>query len=323
MVLGEHRASRHRCHPDRCFVHLRELLENRACILAANASARDDDRRAGLVHRIGRPRDQCRIGDRAAADLRRRNRRAGSVPVVDWHGDEHGAARCLHGHVVGAQDGERHVLGTGRFVRVHLTKGCGNSRRPLGVEERVVGENAARLLACGDDQRRLVAKGGEDVAERMAGAGRRMEVHEGGTAAHLGETVRHADDHTLLQAQDVLEVLRHVAEQRQLGRAGVSEQRGHAEIAQQRHDGIAHGRPFRAGEFFDIEAARGHGLGLFFGAIQHEAALSQRITYAKTLVGEFRCAALSAAARLRPTKRRGDEDADERDEGCAGRVQRR
>ena len=81
----------------------------------------------------------------------------------------------------------------------------------------------ARLLAGGDDQRRAVLVRGEDVAHRVADAGRRVQVDEGGVARRLRVAVGHADHDRFLQAEHVAEVGGEVEEQRQLGRARVAE----------------------------------------------------------------------------------------------------
>jgi len=68
-----------------------------------------------------------------------------------------------------------------------------------------------------------------------------MQVDDGGVAGGLGVAFRHADHGGLLQAEDVAEVVRKRAKQRQLGRAGIAEHGRGAERAQQLQDGVAHG----------------------------------------------------------------------------------
>ena len=48
------------------------------------------------------------------------------------------------------------------------------------------------------DQRRRVAKRGENVAERVAKARGRMQVHKGGVARALRIAIGHGDDHRFL-----------------------------------------------------------------------------------------------------------------------------
>jgi hypothetical protein len=121
-------------------------------------------------------------------------------------------------------------------------------RHPRGVavgQQRLQRHQGARLLARGDHERRLVGLRGEDRAHRVADARRGVEVHERGPPARLRVAVGHADRDALVQAEHVAEVLRELLEERQLGRAGVAEHRGHALLAQEREGGLAdagHGR---------------------------------------------------------------------------------
>jgi hypothetical protein len=105
----------------------------------------------------------------------------------------------------------------------------------------VEGQDRARLLAGDDHQRRAVAIGGEQVAERVADPDRGMQVDQGGVAGRLGEAVGHPDRDRFLQRQDIVEVVREIAEHRQLGRAGIAEDPRHPELAQQREYGFADG----------------------------------------------------------------------------------
>src|SRR4029453_89019 len=97
-------------------------------------------------------------------------------------------------------------------------------------------KDGARLLACGDDERRAIPVRGEDVAHRMPHTYGGMEIDECRVTSRLRIAVRHPHDDRLLQAEDVAEVLREVPEQRQLGRAWVAEDRRDPEGAQQVED---------------------------------------------------------------------------------------
>jgi len=99
-------------------------------------------------------------------------------------------------------------------------------RRRLGVREiRLEQEHLARLLAGGDDERRLVLERGAQVAHRVPEADAGVEVDERRPARRLGEAVGHRDHRGLLEAEDVPEVRRVVREERLLGRAEVPEDR--------------------------------------------------------------------------------------------------
>ena len=67
-----------------------------------------------------------------------------------------------------------------------------------------------------------------------------MQVHQRGAARHLCVAVGHRHDHAFLQAQHVAKVRRPVAEHAQLGGAGVAEDGGHAERAQQMEGRLPH-----------------------------------------------------------------------------------
>ena len=153
-------------------------------------------------------------------------------PVVDRHRDEGRPAGRLHRHVIGARDRRRHVLGA-RRLDAEFDIGPRKFRGALGIEKGLQRQDAARLLARGDHQRRLVAVRGVDVAERVADAGRRMQIDEAGVAGGLGVAIGHADHGGLLQAQHVVDIVGPVAQERQFGRAGIAEHLPDAERAQQ------------------------------------------------------------------------------------------
>ncbi|MFO1400476.1 MAG: hypothetical protein U1F30_04575 [Steroidobacteraceae bacterium] len=232
MPLGEGVARGEGRRPDRRLVALGERDDLLPGVIARDSGAGDDHRPGALRQRGGDACQRLGIALHLLADRARGEGLAGAVPVVDGDGDEGGPARRLHRHVVRPGDGRRHVLGPRRLAGP-LHVGAREFSGPLRVQEGLVRQDRPGLLAGRDDQRRLVAVGGEQVAERVADAGSRMQVDQRGPARCLGEAVGHAEDHGLLQPQHVAEALGEVAEHRQLGGAGVAEDRGEAEAAQQ------------------------------------------------------------------------------------------
>ncbi len=221
-----------RAHPHRGAATLRHLHGKIHRLRAIDARSDHEGWRLA----VGESRDQrvhrIRIGSDLAADAARVDRLRLVGPVVDRHRDERRAAGRLHRGVVGPRDGRGHVLGPRRFDAV-FDIGAWEFRGAFGVEECLQRQNAAGLLAGGDHHRRLVAMRGIDVAERMADAGGRVQVDEGGIAGRLGIAVGHADDGGFLQPQHVLDVIRPVAQEWQFGRARIAEHLLDAEAAQQ------------------------------------------------------------------------------------------
>ncbi len=185
--------------------------------------------------------DQRRVRMQQPAHRARRHGLARTLPVVDRNRDERGSARLLHRHVVGAGDRRRDVF-PARRLAAPLHVRIRQPGRVGGIQERLVRQDRSRLLAGGDDQRRAVPVGGEDVPHRVADARRRVQVDERRVTGGLREAVGHPHHHRLLQAQHVAEIVGEVLEQRQLGRPGIPEHRGHPELAQQADDGVANGR---------------------------------------------------------------------------------
>src|SRR6185312_16467507 len=110
-----------------------------------------------------------------------------------------------------------------------LDERTGKLGRPVGKQKRLEGQDRARLLARGDDERGLILEGREDIAQRVARTGRAVQVDHRGVARGLGESIRYADDDRFLQAQNVTEVGREIPKQRQLGGARVAEEGGDTE----------------------------------------------------------------------------------------------
>ena len=158
-------------------------------------------------------------------------------PVVDRHRDKGRPAGRLHRHVIGARDRRRDVFGARRLDR-EFDIGPRKFRRALGIQKRLQRQDAARLLARGDHQRRLVAVRGIDIAERVADAGGGMQIDKAGIAGGLGVAVGHADHGRFLQAQHIVDIVGPVGEERQFRRAGIAEHFLDAERAQQVERGL-------------------------------------------------------------------------------------
>ncbi|MGY3617600.1 hypothetical protein ACVJGD_003796 [Bradyrhizobium sp. USDA 10063] len=252
MPFGERAARREWARPHQGLGFLRDLDHEIDGLRAVDGGADHE----GRVLALGERRDQrlyrCRIGPDLAADLARLDRLGRPVPIVDRHRDEGRPAGRLHRDVIGARDRARHVLGPRRLdgpFHIRLREFGGT----FGIEEWLQRQDRARLLACGDHQRRLVAVGVEDIAERVSDAGRRMQIDEAGVPRRLGIAVRHADDGGFLQPQHVVDVVGPVAQERQFGRARIAEHLLDAESAQQAErrvldrDGFAVGGGWLAG----------------------------------------------------------------------------
>ena len=164
-----------------------------------------------------------------------------TLPVVHRQGDEDRAARRQPGEVGAVGERQRHVLGARRLV-APLDQRVRHPGRVAVGEVGLQGDLGARLLARGDQQRRVVGLGVEDRPHRVADPGRGVQVDDGGAAGGLGEAVGHPDHDRLLQAEHVAEVGREVGQHRQLGRAGVAEDRRHPLLAEEVERGLADGR---------------------------------------------------------------------------------
>ena len=240
MTLGEGTARRKRTGPDGGPGFLRHPHHQIDGLGAVDTGA-DDEGRALALRQRGHESPHCgRIGPKLAADLARLDRLRGTRPVVDRDRDERRPAGRLHRDVIGARDRRRHVLRPRRLdAEFHV--GLRKFRRALGIEESLQRQDRAGLLAGDDHERRLVAIGGEDIAERMADTGRGMKVDETGVAGRLRIAIGHADDGGFLQAEHVVDVVGPVAEERQFGRAGIAEDLFDAERAQQAEGGVLDG----------------------------------------------------------------------------------
>ena len=232
VILRKAVARGHRARPDRGLMALRQGDDLVPGIVTCDAGTGHDDRGAGAGQRARGLRQQIRVSHDPLADAARHDRHGQPVPVVHRHGDEGRAARRLHRRVVGARDGGRHVLGPRRFA-APLHVGLGELRGLSGEQEGLEGQEPARLLPGNDHQRSLIAEGREDVPERVADTGGRVQADQRGTAGGLRVAVRHPDRHRLLQAEDVAEILRKIPQHRQFGRSGIAEDRRQAKGPQE------------------------------------------------------------------------------------------
>ena len=130
------------------------------------------------------------------------------------------------------------VLGPRRLV-APLDERMRHPGRVAVGEVRLQRDQRADLVAGGDHERRVIRLGVEDRAHRVADAGRRVQVDQRRAAARLRVAVGHADDHRLLEPEDIREVVGIVLQHRQLGRAGVAEHRRHPVGAEDVEGGVA------------------------------------------------------------------------------------
>ena len=173
------------------------------------------------------------------------------VPVVHRDRHERRAPGRQRGVMDRAADRARDVLRARRLVTpLHV------GLRPDGGvavgQQRLVGDLSSDLLAGGDHQRRLVRHRVEDPADRVADPGRGVQVHVGRAAGRLRVPVRHPDDHKLLEAEDVREIVGKVGQHRQLGRAGVAENRRHPVGAEQVECRFSYGGHFAGGTLLAV-----------------------------------------------------------------------
>jgi hypothetical protein len=109
-----------------------------------------------------------------------------------------------------------HVLGAGRLERP--LDGRPGQRCRIGVgQQRLHCQCRAYLLARGDDQRAVPTGGVDDRAHRVTEAYRGVQVDQGGLPGQLGVDVGHADHRALVQAENVVEVLGEVGQERYFG----------------------------------------------------------------------------------------------------------
>ena len=232
--------------PDRQALALGEGDRRVPAAAGVDVGAGDQHRVGGAVEALGEDADRARVGDGAAVTWRAiASRGVGlvdlGVPVVHRQRDEDRAPRAA-----ARRGGRRGRARAGRPRRGRLVgpldQRVRHADRVAVGQVRLQGDLRARLLAGGDQQRRVVGLGVEDRPHRVADAGRGVQVGDRGPAGGLGEAVGHADHDRLLQAEHVAEVGGEVGEHRQLGRAGVAEHRRHPLGAEEVEARLADGR---------------------------------------------------------------------------------
>jgi hypothetical protein len=143
------------------------------------------------------------------------------------------------------REGVRNVLGP-RRLETRLDERVNDPGR---VAVRQVGlhrDLGAHLLPSGHHQGRVVRLGIEDRPHSVPHPRGRVQVDVGRAPGGLREAVRHPDRNRLLEPEDVPEVVRELGEHRQLGRAGVSEDRRHAVLPEELECDLADARHGRA-----------------------------------------------------------------------------
>ena len=239
VVLREAAAPGHRALPDRGVETLGELDRERPRTVLVHGSTDHQRRTTARVQRVGQAIERAGVGGKLDIDLTWLDRVRLHLPVIFGNRYEHRAARPLQGGMDGLGDRGGHVLAACRLDAPFDVGPWKLDGRARG-QKRIGREHGARLLAGDDDQRSLVAVGGEHAAQRVPDASGRMQVHQRSAARDLGIAVGHGHNHAFLQPQHIVEVLRPVAEHAQLGRARVAEDGGHAERAQQIEGRLPH-----------------------------------------------------------------------------------
>lgn len=131
------------------------------------------------------------------------------------------APGMLHGNPERLRDRGGNIIRPGRLytpLHIRLRKLGGVLGKQIGPER----QDAAGLLTSSHDERRLVAKRREQIAESVAEARRRVEVDKGWPSGCLGIAVRHTDDASLLKAQDVIDVRGPIVQKCKFGRAWIT-----------------------------------------------------------------------------------------------------
>ena len=192
---------------------------------------RDDGGVAARIESANKFVQRSRIGRCARAYFASSYRLAVVSPVVHGNRKKNGTHGRLHGEVVGAGDGGWNVLRAERLVRpFHVGLDCFHG---TAVKKRFGKKLAAILLAGGNDQGNVAVPGIDDGGESIAGAGDGMQIHKHRLSLGQGIAERHAGGRAFMEAEDVLEIGGHVAQERQFGGTGVAEDDGHAQVAQE------------------------------------------------------------------------------------------
>ena len=205
-----------------------------------------EDRPLGGAQTLGQRGDLLGGGLRAAADAARDLR-----GVVDWRDlDQPVVHRDRHERRAGGRqrrvvdrlrERKRDVRGPWRLVAV-LDVWLGHLDGVAVGQVRLHGDQRARLLAGGHEQRSAVGARVEDRADTVADSRSGVQVDVRDVAARLREPVGHAHRDGLLQPEHVAEVVRERTEHRQLGRPGIAEDRRHPVPAKQLEGSVAHAR---------------------------------------------------------------------------------
>jgi hypothetical protein len=122
----------------------------------------------------------------------------------------------------------------------------------LAGQERVEREMTAVLLADDDDERRAVEPRGGDRGDGVAEAGRAVQERECRAAGADRVAACHRDNAALVQREDEGLLVREAREERDLGRAGVGEDRRQLESSEDVERGVANGRCGGAGHAADL-----------------------------------------------------------------------
>src|SRR5579883_1821255 len=166
MILWKTAPARHGTGPDGGPGALGKLYRFMPGPIAIHRGTNNQGRALAVVERGGDLSQNQRIGGKLKADPTSSQRFRRSLPIVNRDGDEGRAAGLLHRQVVRAGQRGRYVLRAGRLATpLHI--GPGKFRRLRRPEIWLVQEHCARLLTSGNYQRRLIAVGGEDTAQRM------------------------------------------------------------------------------------------------------------------------------------------------------------
>ena len=165
------------------------------------------------------------------------------APVVHRDDHERGAAE-RRGGVNRALERRRHVLRPGGLVDAHRVLAA-EAGEPPG-EERLERQVPPVLLTDDGDDRRPVHPGGRERGDRVPEPRRRVQQRERRLAAPDRPAGREPDHRALVEGEHEAQVVGQPAEERDLGRARVSEDRGQAAPSEDFERRVAD-RPLRPG----------------------------------------------------------------------------
>ena len=162
-------------------------------------------------------------------------------------------------------------------------------------QKRLERDLAAVLLADDDHKRGAAVARVGDRVDRVAETGGRVQIDERGLAAGKCVAGRHPDHGSFVQAEHEPDVGRQIGQKRDLGRAGIAEDRRQSVAAHDIEGGIAHGQPGHR----PAAAVGGHGGGRRPGDLGHSS-VTRRIL----LCACFASVRIPNAGRGRPTSGR-------------------